>query len=133
MSPLTETERLTIIEYFFKRKSLYSAVGRLFALSLLSSLVFIALPKELNPNYTELAKDYGKLISYVIAYFIGKYFEPISGVIIVTKFLVLWMCFHYEAKLKAAGKSGLTISNIIVGWRNMVNNNVNNTKDDEHS
>jgi len=133
MRLFTEKERLTIIEYFLKRKSIYSVVGWLFALSLLSSLVVISLPKELTPNYTELAEAYGKLITYVIAYFIGKYFDTISVFIIVTKFLVIWMCFHYEAKLKAAGKSGLTIKNIIVGWGNTVNNNVTNSEDDEHS
>jgi hypothetical protein len=133
MKPLTEKERLTIIEYFFKRKSLYSVVGWLFSLSLLSSLVVIKLPIELTPNYTELAKEYGKPITYLIAYFIGKYFDTVSVLIIVTKIFVIWMCFYFEKKLKAAGKSGLTIKNLIVGWGNTVNNNVTNTKDDEHS
>lgn len=107
-------------------------VGWIFAVSLLSSLALIAFPEELAPNYTEIAKEYGKPIAYLVAYFIGKYFSTEAIIVLITKVVILWMCFHFESKLKLAGKSGLTIKNTIFGWGNTVNNNVSNTKDDEY-
>lgn len=133
MLPITEKERLKITDFFFKRKSLYSVIGWIFSLSLLSNLAVITLPEVLNPDYPALKEEYGSLFTIGVAYFVGKIFGVISAFVVFSKIIVIWMCFHYEAKLKAAGKSGLTIKNIIVGFRNTVTNNITITKDDEHS
>lgn len=131
MKQLTEKERLLIIEFLTRRKSIYSLLGWVFGLSLLSSLVVITLPKELTPNYAQMIQDYGMFITYVIAFFIGSYFSSISLIVIGVKLFALWLCFHFEAKLKAAGKSGLTVKNLIIGWGNSVNNNIT-SKDEKH-
>lgn len=132
MDQLSKKERLTIIEFIFYRRSIYSKLGWVFGLSLLSGLIFISLPPELSINYKRMIQKIGILPTYLVAYFVGKYFDTFSVISVVTKFLVLWLCFYYELQLKRAGKTKVFIINKIFGWGNNVSNNINYTEKDEH-
>lgn len=131
MKPITDKERLTFLEFIFYRRSLYSKLGWVFGISLLSSLVFISLPKELSIDYEAMMLKSGKFLTYVTAFFVGKYFDSFSLVVVISKLLVLWLCFYYELQLKRAGKTKVFIKNNIFGWNNQVTNTVKPLDDEQ--
>jgi hypothetical protein len=131
---LTEYERKTIVNFFFKRTNLYTWVGRVFAMALLTELAALTLPPELAPDYPQWIIDYGRIPTYVAAFFIGKYFGGQWIVSLVVKFIVLWLCMHYNFKLQNIGKDNITIKNFNFGWGNSNTNTIyNNRKDEENS
>lgn len=130
MNRLTEYERKTIINFFFKRTNLYTWVGRVFAIALLTELAALTLPPELAPDYPQWIIDYGRIPTYVAAFFIGKYFGGQWIVSLVVKFIVLWLCMHYNFKLQNIGKDSVIIKNWIFGFNNKIENHIKSNKDD---
>jgi hypothetical protein len=130
MNKLTEYERKTIVNFFFKRTNLYTWVGRVFAIALLTELAALTLPPELAPDYPQWIIDYGRFRTYVAAFFIGKYFGGQWFISLGVKFIVLWLCMHYNFKLQNVGKDSVIIKNWIFGFNNKIENNIKSTKDD---
>ena len=130
MSRLSEYERKMIINFFFKRTNLYTWVGRIFAIALLTELAALTLPPELAPDYLQWIIDYGRFPTYVAAFFIGKYFGGQWILSLLLKFLVIWLCMHYNFKLQKSDKDYVIIKNWIFGFNNKIKNNVKLNKDD---
>jgi hypothetical protein len=124
MNQLSTFERKTIIEFFFKRSTFYAKVGHLFAFALLTELAALTLPKELTPDYTQWIVDYGRIITYTAAFFIGKYFGGQLFISLFIKVFILWLCMHYDNKLKAVGKNYLFIKNWNIGIGNSIKNKI---------
>ena len=131
MTILTKDERKTIINFLFKRRNLYTWIGRIFALALLAELASLTLPDELIPDYNQLIIDYGRFITYLIAFIIGKYFGGYTIIFIIIKLLVLWLCFHYNYKLEKQGKDYVFIKNWNIGISNTIINKINTNKNDK--
>lgn len=118
MTLLSETDRSTIIKFFFKRTNLYTWVGRIFAISLITELGAFILPEALTPNYDLLLEEKGYLYSIITAFFIGKYFGGYWIYSLIIKLFVLITCFYFNYKLQKKDKDYL----IIKSWNFGINN-----------
>lgn len=133
MKSLTKYERKTIVNFFFKRTNLYTWVGRIFAIALLTELASLTLPPELAPNYAQWIIDYGRFPTYVAAFFIGKYFGGQWFISLIIKFIVLWLCMRYNFKLQNLGKDNINIRNLNIGFKNSNTNTIYNNKNGEEN
>lgn len=131
MTALNKDERKTIINFFFKRTNLYTWIGRIFAIALITELAALTLPKELTPDYSQLIIEHGLFLTYVIAFFLGKYFGGYAIISLIIKVLVLWMCLHYNYKLENQGKDYVLIKNWNFGFKNSIITNINIDKDEK--
>ena len=123
MAFLSETNKDTIIRFFFKRTNLYSWVGRIFAVALLTELSALPLPVELCPDYKYIIAKHGYFNALLTAFFIAKYFSGAWIVSLFIKTVILRWCFIFNLKLERKGQDYVLIKswNIGIGNKNVTN------------
>ena len=125
MTWITKENKDKIINFLFKRTNLYTWVGRIFAIGIVTELSANLLPSVLEPNYSEIAKEYGYFCAVVLAFFIAKYFAGIWAISLLIKLTVLYMCFRFNLKLQLDNKDYVFIKswNFGIGNSNVTNIN----------